>query len=150
MPSLRSAVASKDPYKIAAALELPPIAETRTSSSIPTFNESMIAADGTDWSSVLNNWKEACEAARAGDAARCYQAQAALHGNLNHIFGSSPGNLLVPALHTVCRNTHLVALAADDSSTNNKTQKAVNLLQESFSRTLNDRKEYQVSELFKK
>ena len=60
------------------------------------------------------------------------------------MFGSSEGNTLVPALHTVCKTTHQVALAADaeaDSQDHAKLQNAVTLLQESFSRSFNDRKE---------
>ena len=55
------------------------------------------------------------------------------------------GNTLVPALHTVCKTTHRVAIAADAEANNPqdhaKLQNAVTLLQESFSRTFNDRKE---------
>jgi hypothetical protein len=54
------------------------------------------------------------------------------------------GNSLVPALHAVCKSTHRLANAADgESGTNDhaKLQNAVTLLQESFSRTFNDRKE---------
>ena len=77
----------------------------------------------------------------------CYDAQASLHSAMNHVFGSSKGNWLVPALHTVCRNTHRMALAADNSNPtrkhkNAKLQSAVTLLQESFSKTLNDRTEF--------
>jgi len=80
-----------------------------------------------------------------GDAIKCYESQASLHSALNHIFGSSSGNWLVPALHTVCRNTRLTALAADRGQKDHaKLQGAVTLLQESFSKTLNDRTDYQV------
>lgn len=83
-----------------------------------------------------------------GDAVRCFEAQSSLHSALNHIFGSSTGNWLVPALHTVCRNTRLTALAADSGrKAQAKLQGAVTLLQESFSKTLNDRIEYQVRRL---
>jgi hypothetical protein len=70
-----------------------------------------------------------------------------LHATFNQVFASSAGNTLVPALHTVCKNTHRLALAADEeissggSNTHEKLQNGVTLLQESFSRTYNDRKE---------
>lgn len=85
-----------------------------------------------------------------GDAVKCYEAQSALHAAFNHVFGSSAGNWLVPALHNICRNTHALAVAADQlngsgRNDHSKLQGAVTLLQESFSKTLNDRTEYQVS-----
>jgi nuclear mRNA export protein PCID2/THP1 len=57
---------------------------------------------------------------------------------------SHPFTWLVPALHTICRNTHVTADAADkaNSRDHSKLQNAVNLLQESFSRCLNDRKDH--------
>jgi hypothetical protein len=71
------------------------------------------------------------------------------------VFASSAGNWLVPALHTVCITTHAMAIKADEfsnsvsssggvTSTNDwvKVQSAVTLLQESFSKALNDRTEY--------
>jgi len=73
-----------------------------------------------------------------------------MHAAFNQAFASSSGNVLVPALHAVCRNTHKIAVVADDSNGSGggggdhhaKLQNAVTLLQESFSRTYNDRKEY--------
>jgi hypothetical protein len=79
-----------------------------------------------------------------GHAAKCYERQAALHASFNQVFAASPGNILVPALQVVCKGTHRAALAADREETsldNKRLQNAVNLLQESFSRTFNDRKE---------
>lgn len=78
---------------------------------------------------------------------------------MNQIFASSVGNYLVPTLHSVCKSTHRTAIIADmaASHSNNsgrgvktatavvqdhtKLHNAVTLLQESFSRTYNDRKE---------
>jgi hypothetical protein len=70
---------------------------------------------------------------------------------LNRIFGTSEGNWLVPALHVVCKYTHKVALAADKENSKGgrqnmaKLQNAVQLLQDSYSKTFNDRTEYQVT-----
>lgn len=74
----------------------------------------------------------------------CYDKQSALHTSFNQVFASSTGNILVPALHAVCRSTHSVARAADQQAHNAhhaKLEQAVSLLQESFSRTYNDRNE---------
>jgi hypothetical protein len=142
--SLRSALSSQDPFRIAQALELPNLAPSKQLSSSRKSEERLVVGN-TDWSNVLNSYVDAAAAAKAGDAEQRYQSQSALHAALNHIFGSSSGNWIVPALHTVCRNTHLAADAADQASAkdHSKMQNAVNLLQESFSRCLNDRKEYQ-------
>ena len=90
-----------------------------------------------------------------GYASDCFEAQKSLHSAFNRIFGSSEGNWLVPALHVVCRNTKNVALAADREisrkegrQTNSKLQNAVQILQDSYSKTFNDRVEYQVSAFF--
>jgi hypothetical protein len=84
-----------------------------------------------------------------GDSVRCFEAQASLHAAFNHIFGASSGNILVPALHVVCRNTHKLAVLADSAKVgdgerndHSRLQSAVTALQESFSKTLNDRKEW--------
>ncbi len=71
------------------------------------------------------------------------------------MFGSSEGNWLVPALIVVCKNTNYTALAADRQASSStpggttqqqqqaKLQKAVPILQDSYSKTFNDRVEYQ-------
>ena len=89
-----------------------------------------------------------------GKAVKCYDAQATVHSNMNRLFGSSEGNWLVPALHAVCKSTHRAAIAADKETTvesgrpsSVKLSAAVQLLQDSYSKTFNDRTEYQVSTL---
>ena len=80
-----------------------------------------------------------------GRAVESYESQTALHSAFNQIFASSVGNTLVPAMHSVCKSTHRSAVAADDevdSSDHANLNKAATLLQESFSRTYNDRKEF--------
>ena len=141
--ALGSALSSQDPYRIAAALELPSLSPFKKEDSIKKHNERLIVGT-TDWAPVVNSYLDASDAAKVGNVEHCYQAQSSLHAALNHIFAASSGNLLVPALHTVCRNTHLIAGAADQASgrDHSKMQNAVNLLQESFSRCLNDRKEH--------
>lgn len=84
-----------------------------------------------------------------GYAVKSYESQASLHAAFNQAFGTSTGNWLVPSLHAVCKTTHRLAVAADGEAadrSNAKLQKAVTLLQESFSRTFNDRKELRPGE----
>lgn len=84
---------------------------------------------------------------------QCYQAQASVHSTFNRLFSSSEGNWLIPALLVVCKYTHKTALAADKENVKGrnkdaKLQNAVQLLQDSYSKTFNDRTEYQVSVFF--
>jgi hypothetical protein len=68
-----------------------------------------------------------------------------VHAAFNHLFGGCVGNWLVPALQATCRTTHRMAVLADAAKLRNdhaRLQSAVTLLQESFSKTLNDRKEF--------
>jgi hypothetical protein len=84
-----------------------------------------------------------------GYAVKSYEAQAALHVSFNQTFGTSSGNWLVPALHSICQSTQQLAAAADEeaaSADHAKLENAVTLLQESFSRTFNDRKELRMEE----
>jgi nuclear mRNA export protein PCID2/THP1 len=68
-----------------------------------------------------------------------------LHAAFNQLFASSVGNTLVPAMHSVCKSTHRLAVAADREAASRdhaKLNNAALLLQESFSKTFNDRKEF--------
>jgi len=102
-----------------------------------------------DWAYVLRSWYLALYASELGAVDHCYEAQSSLHSNLNQNFSSSAGNWLVPTLHKACVNTHRIAVLADERlvgrgnrNDHAKLQNAVTLLQESFSKTLNDRKEF--------
>ena len=80
-----------------------------------------------------------------GRAVESFESQAALHSVFNQIFAASAGNTLVPAMHAVCKCTHRAAVAADDAMASRdhaNLNRAATLLQESFSRTYNDRKEF--------
>lgn len=60
------------------------------------------------------------------------------------MFASSIGNFLVPSIHAVCRSSKRLATAADkamDSRDFEKTNSCVSLLQDSFSKAFNDRRE---------
>lgn len=75
---------------------------------------------------------------------KCFEAQSTLHTAFNQVFASYTGNYLVPAIHTVCRSSKRAATAADkelDSRDFVKTNNCVQLLQDSFSKAFNDRKE---------
>lgn len=147
--NLRAALSSRDPYQVAAALNIPPITAPATKKNLPTYNESL-QFDGVDWSAVLNAHLQVVDACQSGQPQEAYGAQSALHSRLNEIFGSQPGNLLVPALHRACRNTHILAVAADDAKGNishEKVELAVTLLQKSFALTLNDRTDFLVSHI---
>jgi len=161
---LREAVLNKDPTGIANALNIPNISSNEKKNVSSTFkssknnNNSLMIADSIDangnsvnWSGVFNSWSDAEVAVQRGDINSLYESQSSLHSSLNNIFGSSSGNWLVPALHTACRNTHKIAVLADSDgskkSTNgtndhSKLQSAITLLQDSFSKCLNDRKEF--------
>uniref|UniRef100_A0A7S2YCU8 PCI domain-containing protein n=1 Tax=Entomoneis paludosa TaxID=265537 RepID=A0A7S2YCU8_9STRA len=150
----RASLSSQDPYHVASLLTLAPPPPKKNKSkpndiNLPQSSESSIQDSlGNEWSSVIKSWLDTQELSQAGLAVRAYESQSQLHASFNQMFGSSTGNWLVPALHAVCKSTHRLAKAADKelgggaSTDQAKLQSAVNLLQESFSRTYNDRKEY--------
>lgn len=59
---LKTALASRDPYRIAKALELPPISPQQQGTPI-THKETLQDASGVDWSNVLSSYLDACDAA---------------------------------------------------------------------------------------
>jgi len=157
MDAFIKAINDKDPYRIAEAIDLPKttkVAKKYNSGHLDDNKKkykhlTFVDKTGVDWSTVYQSLLEACNASVKGDVISCHIAQTVLHGALNHIFGSSNGNLLVPALHTVCRNTHRIAVLADivnidkvGRNDHSKLQVAITLLQESYSKTFNDRKEF--------
>lgn len=163
--ALRAVLAAKDPQGVAAALELPPLAASRGggrgggSTGGPAPAASLLV-DGTDYGGIEAAHADAARAAAAGDAPGCHGAQVRLHSALNHALGSSRGNWLIPALQAVCRGTARAAAEADAAAAeeaagdgdggsgrndHSRLQGAVTLLQESFSKTLNDRTEYDPS-----
>lgn len=140
---LQAALRARDPYGVGVALELPHIAPSKSGEKLRPHHATL-RDSGHDWSQVASSLLDAKAAARAGDANKCYEAQSALHSSLNHLFASYSGNWLIPALHVACKHTHFVAVACSTQKDQSQMQNAVNLLQESFSRCLNDRTEYQV------
>jgi nuclear mRNA export protein PCID2/THP1 len=80
-----------------------------------------------------------------GNAVNCYDSQAELHASFNQLFASSQGNTLVPTMLAICKSSHRLAVLADReaaSRDNARLNNAASLLQESYSKTFNDRKEY--------
>jgi 5-methylcytosine-specific restriction endonuclease McrA len=148
---VKAGINTKDPYEIAKALTLPLLTAQNIHPNPNPKKRSYserLTIDGTDWSPVLNSFLEARDHVFSGDAISCFAAQSTFHSSLNHLLHSSPGNILVPLVHTCCRSTHHIAVQADHiqaltSKRNDhaRLQSAVTLLQESFSKTLNDRSE---------
>eukprot|EP00980_Cylindrotheca_fusiformis_P010719 scaffold2402_cov109-Cylindrotheca_fusiformis.AAC.1 len=148
---LQSAASNYDSEGMVMAVSLPPTMKAKTGETPKSFKLKSLMIRDCDYGGLLGSLLDAHSAAEAGDAAKCYEAQASVHSKFNRIFSSSEGNWLVPALIAVCKNTHKVALAADKENENAKQrnaklQNAVQLLQDSYSKTFNDRTEYQVSE----
>ena len=167
---LSAALNQGDVYKIASVLTLPPVQVASPNQQRQPYNapegpgQSIKFEDqhGLDWTNTLTNYCNAVDAAQSpGNAVKCYEAQAIVHASFHSVFSSSLGNWLVPTLHAICKSTHRAALAADKEvaaskqqaaaqttggggggDTNAHLQKAVTLLQESYSKTSNDRKEF--------
>ncbi|KAG7349861.1 PCI domain containing protein [Nitzschia inconspicua] len=151
--ALQEALVNQNATQVATALELPPIVIPSSSSSMPTKHkqQSLIIGD-VDYGSLLTSLLDATAAVEMGDAEAAAQAQLSLHKTFNQIFGSSEGNWLVPALIVVCKTTNRMANAADYRlSSKNRSkpqqranlQKAVPIMQDSYSKTFNDRTEFQ-------
>ena len=152
---LSSALNQGDVYQIAKVLALPPVAPPQQRQPYAPGQSVKFEDHGLDWSNTLTNFCNAADAALSGNAAKCYEAQAMAHSSFHSVFSSSSGNWLVPTLHAICKSTHRAALAADKEASqaastgasgagdaNANLQKAVTLLQESYSKTSNDRKEF--------
>ncbi|CAB9498203.1 PCI domain-containing protein 2 homolog [Seminavis robusta] len=151
---LQNALNAFDLDQIASVFVLPKVASTSTASGRSTSSSSgksvSLQDHGLDWSSTLTQYCNASDAALAGDASKMFESQCALHSSFHSVFSSSQGNWLVPTLHMICKMTHKAAIAADrytstsasSKDSNAHLQKAVTLLQESYSKTSNDRREF--------
>lgn len=157
---IRAAIKSNDPYRLASTftLTITPVTNSNSNSN-SNFkrhnNKSITDYNGNDWSSIVNSFLEANDASKAGDAIQSFSSHSTLHSKFNHLLTSTPGNILIPLLHTICHNTYQTAIIADEQhaiqtgrNDHSRLQAAVTLLQESFSKTLNDRKEYVENESF--
>ena len=145
--ALRSSLNAQDPNGVAKAISLPPIAANPVGPvPKPTAPLDSLVISSVNYGGLLAALIDANIAAESGHILECFQAQASLHTNLNRVLGSTEGNWLIPALVVACRNTHKIALAADKggSQKDAKLQSAVQILQDSYSKTFNDRTEYQV------
>jgi hypothetical protein len=61
--ALRDALASRNPYRVAEALDLPPLSPVSQGPLREQHKETLQDVDGTDWSSVLSFWLDAYDAA---------------------------------------------------------------------------------------
>lgn len=61
--ALRDALASRNPYRVADALDLPLLSPVSQGPLREQHKETLQDVDGTDWSSVLSFWLDACDAA---------------------------------------------------------------------------------------
>ena len=151
---IRHAIKSNDPYLLASTFTF-----THNHNHNPTstyaaghpkqYNYKITDANGTDWSSIVNTFFQYMDASSAHDAISAYSLHSALHSKFNHLLTSTPGNILIPLLHTIANTTSQTSILADAQNAmqtgrndHSRLQSAVTLLQESFSKTLNDRKEY--------
>lgn len=133
---LRTALQEQHPGKIASVFRLPIIAPAPVAPEPSPATTISLKVKDVDYTSVLKHWIDACQYARTGYVVKCYESQAALHVAFNQALAETTGNWLIPALHAICANTHRAAIHTD------KLDNAATILQESFSRTYNDRKEY--------
>jgi hypothetical protein len=154
--TLRSALMNQDAHQVANCFELPPIKDDSFSDQeVPKCNPQSLMVGDVEYGGLLTSLVDAISAAEVGNAEASFKAQATVHATFNRLFGSSEGNWLVPALITVCKTTNQTALAADRQATAKSRmtgqqqlhqvhlQKAVPILQDSYSKTFNDRTEYQ-------
>lgn len=145
--ALRSALRSRNPERVALAINIPPISsscDTAQTQKKVTVEDAFVDDNDADWSGVLTALHEAHYYASISNHGSYFEAQSSLHSALNHVFGNSVGNWLLSALHTVCVNTYRAAVIADNvigrgHNDHTRLEKAVSLLQESYSKTFNDR-----------
>lgn len=136
--ALRSAVTTQNAHQFADVFRLPAIASSAGSSMAPKKHQPQSFTIGdTDYGGLLVPLLDVIAAADAGNSSACFDAQVCLHSNFNRLYASSEGNWFVPALLVVCKNTSMLSQQAGDTQ-----NRAPNVLQESFSRSVNDRAEY--------
>mmetsp|Transcript_23184 Transcript_23184/g.54724 ORF Transcript_23184/g.54724 Transcript_23184/m.54724 type:complete len:409 (-) Transcript_23184:995-2221(-) len=153
--ALQNALVNQDPNRLARIFELP-IANSSSSSSSSgqprKHNPQSFTVDGKDCGGLLTSLLDAHAASEVGNIEAMFEAQIKLHPKFNQLFGSSEGNWMVPAMIVVCKTTHKLGLEADrqillksktKQNHHTKLQKVVPILQESYSKTFNDRTEYQ-------
>mmetsp|Transcript_12195 Transcript_12195/g.34880 ORF Transcript_12195/g.34880 Transcript_12195/m.34880 type:complete len:366 (+) Transcript_12195:151-1248(+) len=152
--ALQNALVNQDPNRLARIFELP-IANSSSSSSSSQprkHNPQSFTVDGKDCGGLLTSLLDAHAASEVGNIEAVFEAQIKLHPKFNQLFGSSEGNWMVPAMIVVCKTTHKLGLEADrqillksktKQNHHTKLQKVVPILQESYSKTFNDRTEYQ-------
>ncbi|CAJ1947046.1 unnamed protein product [Cylindrotheca closterium] len=150
---LQVAAQNHDPIAMVQVVKMPFMPNTKKGTRTQKHKQDAMMVGETDYGGLLAALLDAHSAAEAGHADDWYGGQSSVHSNFNRIFGSSEGNWLVPSLISICKNTHRIALLADRGADgprhrNTNLQSAVQLLQDSYSKTFNDRTEYQPSAPF--
>ena len=87
--AFRDALSSRDPYRVAQILDLPPISPQKQGAP-RTHKETLQDADGVDWSNVLSSWLVACDSANKVRK-RWHVITVTGDDSANVIFSGSPG-----------------------------------------------------------
>ena len=150
---LAIALSNKDSKLLAQIFELPEhlipsdASSAMRSARIDTKNVSKMSYEAdavtSEWQALVQLISSLKQSKGSSDS---FEVQRKLHSQFNAAFATSLGNWCVPALHVVCRNTFHLADSADGNVKETCKEVAVTLLQESFSRTLNDRTKYEPNE----
>jgi len=145
---LQIAAENHDPNLMEQVVKVPFTSKKKKGTKAVKHKQYSLMVGEADYGGLLTALLDAHSAAEVGDADEFYQAQSAIHSSFNRTFGASEGNWLVPALISICKNTHKIALFADRGTDgprqrNANLQSAVQLLQDSYSKTFNDRTDYQ-------
>eukprot|EP00814_Leptocylindrus_danicus_P013377 CAMPEP_0116008274 /NCGR_PEP_ID=MMETSP0321-20121206/2772_1 /TAXON_ID=163516 /ORGANISM="Leptocylindrus danicus var. danicus, Strain B650" /LENGTH=399 /DNA_ID=CAMNT_0003477079 /DNA_START=38 /DNA_END=1237 /DNA_ORIENTATION=+ len=144
---LSRALDQADPELLARLFDLPSHLRPESSKKLPPINLKSGADTPQDSSLLTDSWQQLLQLLaslqKAQNAQDAFDVQKKIHSLYNANFANSSGNWCVPALHAVCRNTFYLANLSDGDTTKESAKEmAVTLLQESFSRTLNDRTVY--------
>mmetsp|Transcript_3212 Transcript_3212/g.7617 ORF Transcript_3212/g.7617 Transcript_3212/m.7617 type:complete len:403 (+) Transcript_3212:88-1296(+) len=150
--ALEAALGGQDPQRLARVFQLPIDAAYSKTGEPRKHNPQSLSIDGKDYGRLLTSLMDTLAAQQVGDIQAMFDSQMNVHKAFNSLFSSSEGNWMVPAMIVVCKTSNKLALAADKHASSSKgnrahhqanLQKAVPVLQDSYSKTFNDRTEYQ-------
>merc|ERR1719464_123115 len=152
---LENALIDQDAQRLAKVFRLPSIFPSKDNRNLPQprkHNVQSLYVGEYDHGPLLASLMDATAAAEDGNVVATFEAQTRVHSTFNRLLSSSEGNWLIPALIVICKNTNQTAIVADQhiSLTSKiqqhhhqaKLEKASPILQESYSKTINDRTEY--------
>lgn len=150
--ALGNALVNQDPHRLAQVFELPTDGPFQKSGEPKKHKPQSLKVGATDCGGLLTALVDSIAAADVGDIEVMFESQIKVHSAFNRLFSSSEGNWMVPAMIIVCKTTNKMAIAADRlvfSRSKTKQyhranlEKSVPILQDSYSKTFNDRTEYQ-------